>query len=53
MSLLNWLKPLSQASAEGGIEQPAASLSEIQDSSQNTTAVSAGIKQSDRDPRSQ
>ena len=43
MSLLNWFKPLSQASAEGGIEQPAVSLSESQDSSQSTTAESAGI----------
>ena len=45
MSLLNWFKPLSQASAEGGIEQPAVSLSESQDSSQSTTAESAGIEQ--------
>ena len=45
MSLLNWFKPLSKASAEGGIEQPAVSLFESQDSSQSTTAESAGIEQ--------
>ena len=44
MSLLNWFKPLTQASAEGDLEQ-ATSLSESQDSSQNTTAESASIEQ--------
>lgn len=45
MSLLNWFKPLTQASAEGDLEQITVSLPESQDSSQSTTAEGASIEQ--------
>ena len=44
MFLLNWFKTLTQASAEGDLEQT--TISENQDSNQSTTAESASIEQS-------
>ena len=44
-SLLNWFKPLTQASTEGDLDQVTVSLPESQDSSQSTTAESASIEQ--------